>query len=175
MIKSISAFPGKNSGVRGVLSIPGRFFGNAACRALICLVLLCLLAFLDYRRSGLTRTTFVFYSTENGGELVEERMLPLPRDREEKLRFYTAEALLGPALQDAMPLFPRDTRLESILFRDGVVYLDLSEAAAFPVEGGESFKSLSALYGGIRRNFGFVKDVRFFIAGNEAFPGRFLY
>ena len=63
----------------------------------------------------------------------------------------------------------------SLLFRDGVVYLDLSEAAALPVEGGNSFQSLSALRGGIMRNFGFVKDVRLFIAGNEAFPGRFLY
>jgi hypothetical protein len=165
--------PGKISGARGVLALPGRFFGNSACRALICLVLLCLLAFLDYRRSEFTRTTFVFYDIETGNELVEERMLPLPGNREEKLRFYAAEALLGPALQNALPLFPRDTRLESILFRDGVVYLDLSETAALPVEDGDSFRSLSSLYRGIRRNFGFVKDVRFFIAGNEAFPGRF--
>ncbi|MDR2785363.1 MAG: GerMN domain-containing protein [Treponema sp.] len=173
MIKPTSVFSGKNSGVRGILTLPGRLFGNAAFRAFVCLGLLCLFVFFDYRHAGLTRATFVFYSTESGGELVEERMLPLPQDREEKLKFYVAEALLGPALQDALPLFPRDTRLESLLFRDRVVYLNLSEAAALPVEGGDSFQSLSALYRGIRRNFNFVMDVRFFIAGNEAFPGKF--
>jgi hypothetical protein len=173
MSKPVRAFSGKSSGIRGILGSAGRFFGNAACLALLCLGLLCLLALFDYRRSGLTRTTFVFYSIETGGELIEERMLPLPRDREEKLRFYAAEALLGPALRDALPLFPRDTRIESCLFRDGVVYLDLSGTAALPVEGGDSFRSLSALRGGILRNFAFVKDVRLFIAGNEAFPGKF--
>jgi hypothetical protein len=168
-----SVFFGKGSGVRGILGIPGRFFANAACRALLCLVLLCLLAFFDYRRPGLTRTTFVFYDIESGNERVEERMLPLPQNPEGKLEFYVAEALLGPALQGARPLFPRDTRFESLLLRDGVVYVNLSEAAALPVEGGDSFRSLSALRGGILRNFGFVKDVRVFIAGNEAFPGKF--
>jgi hypothetical protein len=166
------AFAGKIPGGRGIPAPVGRFFGNPACRALICLGLLCLLAFLDHRHSAFTRTTFIFYDIETGNELVEERMLPLSGNREEKLAFYAAEALLGPALQNALPLFPRDTRLESLLFRDGVVYLDLSETAALPVEGGGSFQSLSALYRGIRRNFAFVKDVRFFIAGNEAFPGR---
>ncbi|MDR2053212.1 MAG: GerMN domain-containing protein [Treponema sp.] len=177
MSKPTSAFPGKSSGARGIPGIPYRFFrffANPVCRVLVCLVLLCLFAFFDYRRAGLTRTTFVFYDIENGNELVEERMLPLPRDREEKIRFYASEALLGPALQNALPLFPRDTRLESILFREGVVYLDLSESAALPVEGGDSFQSLFTLYRGIRRNFNFVEDVRFFIAGNEAFPGKFL-
>jgi hypothetical protein len=173
MSKPTRAFSGDIFGVRGILGVFGRFFGNTACRALLCLGLLCLFALFDYRRSGLTRTTFVFYSTETGSELVEERMLPLPRDREEKIRFYAAEALLGSAMRDALPLFPRDTRLESLLFRDGVVYLDLSGIAALPVEGGDSFRSLSALRGGIRRNFGFVKDVRLFIAGHEAFPEKF--
>jgi hypothetical protein len=173
MSKLTRAFSGKSSGIRGILGILGRFFGSTACRALICLGILCFLALRDYRRAGLTRTTFVFYSIETGGELVEERMLPLPQNREEKIEFYAAEALLGPILRDALPLFPRDTRLESFLFRAGVVYLDLAGAAALPVEGGDSFRSLSALRGGIRRNFAFVKDVRLFIAGNEAFPGKF--
>jgi hypothetical protein len=173
MSKPLRHFFGESSGVRGMPGIFGRFFGNAAYRVLLCLSFLCLLTLHDYRRSGLTRTTLVFYSIETGGELVEERMLPLPRDREAQLRFYVAEALLGPIGRDALPLFPRDTRLESLLFRGRVVYVDLSGAAALPVEGGDSFRSLSVLRGGIRRNFSFVKDVRLFIAGNEAFPEKF--
>ncbi|MDR1410568.1 MAG: GerMN domain-containing protein [Spirochaetaceae bacterium] len=160
-------------GIRRILGIPARFFGSAVCRRILYLVLLGLLAFLDYRGRGLARATYVFYDIESGNELVEERLLPLPPDREGKLRFYTAEALLGPVSPNAQPLFPRGTRLESLLFRDMTVYLDLSETAALPVDGEGSFRSLSALGKGIMRNFSFVKDVRFFIAGREAFPEKF--
>jgi hypothetical protein len=173
----MSAFSGeaarKASGIRRALGVPARFFGSVVCRRFFYLVLLGLLAFFDYRARGVTRVTYVFFDIESGKELVEERLLPLPEDREEKLRFYTAEALLGPVSQSALPLFPRGTRLESLLFRGGTVYLDLSETAALPVEGQGSFRGFSALRKGILRNFGFVKDIRLFAAGVEAFPEKF--
>jgi hypothetical protein len=165
-------FTGKKPDAPGIPGI-GFFFGNAARRGFLCLFLLALLAFLDYRTRETRRVTFVFYDIENGSEQVEERMLPLPPDRERILEFYTEEALLGPISRGLRPLFPRDTRLESLLLRNGVVYLNLSENAAFPVEGGGTFQSLSALRGGLLRNFGFVKDIRLFIAGNEVFPAKF--
>jgi hypothetical protein len=128
---------------------------------------------------------------DEGKEAVEERMLAYgalgagPRSPEEKIARYVEEALLGPASQDSYPLFPRETRLQSLLYRDGVVYLDLSESAALALEPGisaglqrtEGFllyrdiaRNLITLKEGIMRNFGFVKAVRFFITGNEAFP-----
>jgi hypothetical protein len=163
-----------NTVLRKILNGFGRFFGNASCRGVLYLIALCLFVLADYRQAGLTRMTFVFYTIDNENEVVEERMLPLPRDQEEKIGFYVEEALLGPASQNTLSLFPRDTRLESLLFRNGVVYLDLSETAALPVEGGgDCFRSLSILNNGIRRNFNFVKEVRLFIAGNEAFPEKF--
>jgi len=159
---------------RKTLNALGRFFGRAAYRRLLYLILLCLFVLGDYLSMGLSRMTFIFYTIDMGNELVEERMLPLPLDQEKKIGFYVGEALLGPASQDALALFPRDTQLESLLFRNGVVYLDLSETAALPVEdGGDCFRSLSALNRGIRRNFSFVKEVRLFIAGNEVFPKKF--
>jgi hypothetical protein len=55
-----------------------------------------------------------------------------------------------------------------------VVYADFSEDAALPPpEGGEVFKNLQTLYTGIRRNFSFVRDVRFFIAGRAAYLEEF--
>jgi hypothetical protein len=89
------------------------------------------------------------------------------------------EALLGPISANSLPLFPRETRLLSLLYRDGVVYVDLSEDAVLaPMEGaflsgGEVFTSMETLYQGIKRNFSFVKDVRFFIAGKAAYAGKF--
>jgi hypothetical protein len=162
-----------NAFFRLIAGALGRFFGSPVCRALLYLALLCLFTFLDYRAAALTRLTFVFYGIEGGGGLVEERMLPLSGDQEKKLGFYVKEALLGPASQEALPLFPRDTRLESLLFRDGVVYLDLSETAILPVEGEGCFRNLSALRAGIMRNFGFVKDIRLFVVGSEVFPDQF--
>jgi hypothetical protein len=68
------------------------------------------------------------------------------------------------------PLFPRETRLQSLLYRDGVVYANFSESAALPpLEGGDVFRNLVSLYEGIMRNFSFVKDVRFFIVGKAAY------
>ncbi|MDR2101991.1 MAG: GerMN domain-containing protein [Treponema sp.] len=118
--------------------------------------------------SGLVRRTFVFYSSIDGTTTVEERMLPHSPSREIDIRRYVEEALLGPVSPDSASLFPQETRLRSLLYRDGVVYADLSEAAVLPSpEGGDVFRNLYTLEAGIRRNFSFVRDIKLFIAGHE--------
>jgi hypothetical protein len=60
------------------------------------------------------------------------------------------------------------------MYRESVVYADLSESAALPLEGSwDIFRSLLTLNEGIRRNFPFVLDVRLFIGGNEVFFNEF--
>ena len=148
-------------------------------------------ALIEFLVLGLARKTFVFYAIDSGKASVEERMLKVSKGnqasggshasstREVQITRYVEEALLGPISTNSMPLFPRETRLLSLLYRDGVVYVDLSEDAALPplesasLSGGEVFTSLETLYHGIKRNFSFVKDVRFFIAGKAAFAGKF--
>ncbi|MDR2494729.1 MAG: GerMN domain-containing protein [Spirochaetaceae bacterium] len=104
-------------------------------------------------------------------------MLPRLSSEELSVRRYVEETLLGPASPRTAPLFPRETRLRSLLYRDGVVYADLSERAALPPledrppREGEVFRSLRALDRGIRRNFPQVKDVRLFINGHPAAGG----
>jgi hypothetical protein len=116
----------------------------------------------------------VFYAIDNGFVTVEDRMLKRSPSRERNIRRYVEEALLGAVSPDSAPLFPRETRLESLLYRDGVVYVDLSAAAALPpLEGGEVFRNMRTLYAGIRRNFFFVKDVRLFIEGKIAYEEDF--
>jgi hypothetical protein len=101
-------------------------------------------------------------------------MVATTGSREDNIRRYVEEALLGPVALDSAPLFPRGTRLSSLLYRDGVVYADLSEPAALGVaEGPGVFAALEALRGGLKRNFSYVKDVRLFIAGQEAYPEKF--
>jgi hypothetical protein len=159
-----------------------RVFGNAAVkffrkktrRRFLCLCVLLIVAFADFLLLGLARRTFVFYSIDNHNPVVEDRMVARTGSRENDIRRYVEEALLGPISLNSAPLFPRGTRLASLLYRDGVVYADLSEIAALPLpEGPGVFAALNALYGGVKRNFSYVKDVRLFIAGHEAYPEKF--
>jgi hypothetical protein len=146
---------------------------------------------------GLARRTFVFYTIDSRVASVEERFLKRSLSREINIARYVEEALLGPVSPNSLPLFPRETRLLSLLYRDGVVFVNLSEDAALPtalatpeslltgtllagsplsgasLEDGEVFVSLETLYSGIKRNFSFVRDLRFFIAGKAAYAGKF--
>jgi spore germination protein GerM len=135
-------------------------------------VLISIIALTNYLVLGLVRRTFVFYSTLEDTIIVEERMQRRSDSPETDMRRYTEEVLLGPVSQNAALLFPRETVLESLIFRDGVVYADFSETEAlFDNMIGEKgvFLVFLTLNQGIRRNFSSVKDVKFFIGGKEIF------
>ena len=139
-------------------------------RRLLYLVVIFLIALGEFLYSGLARRTFVFYTNKEGNTVVEDRLLRRSSDRETEIRRYVDEVLLGPVSPELAPLFPRETRLYSFMYREGVVYADLSESAALPPpEGGSVFRSLQTLKEGVYRNFSDIKDVRLFIGGNEVF------
>jgi hypothetical protein len=150
-----------------------RFFPGKHYRRFFYLFILCVPVLTEFSSSALVRRTFVFYDLDTGEAMVEERMLPRTSSAETAIRRYVEEALLGPVSPEAAPLFSRETGLRSLLYRDGVVYADLSLSAALPNSEGGIFRNLYELNAGIRRNFGFVKDVRLFIEGSEAFFERF--
>jgi hypothetical protein len=144
------------------------FFKKKYRRRLVYLILLAAFAVVDFLVLGLVRRTFVFYSGIGGATAVEDRMLKRAPARELDIIRYVEEALLGPVSPDSAPLFSPETRLRSLLYRDGVVYADFSEPAALPPpEGGDVFRNLHTLDTGIRRNFSYIKEVKFFIAGHE--------
>ncbi|MDR1618907.1 MAG: GerMN domain-containing protein [Treponema sp.] len=160
--------------VKGFLRAVFRFFGSRSPRYLFFLTLISLFALTEFVHLGLVRRTFVFYTIDDGFVTVEDRMLKRSPSREQDIRRYVEEALLGAVSPDLAPLFPRETRLESLLYRDGVVYADLSAAAALPpLEGGDVFRNMRTLRDGIRRNFSFVKDVRLFVEGKAAYYNDF--
>jgi hypothetical protein len=160
--------------IKDFLKRIAEFFAVKQKRRLFFLCLLGVFALSEFLILGLVRRTFVFYSIDKGMPVVEDRMLLRADSKEADIRRYAEEVLLGPVSLDSAPLFPKETRLRSLLYRDGVVYVDLSESAALPpVEGGEAFNGFYTLNTGIRRNFSYVRDVRFFIAGNEAFFEKF--
>jgi hypothetical protein len=168
----------------------GRFFRAKSRRRLLSLVLLGLFALGDFHFLGHVRRTFVFYSAADRSIIVEDRMLRRAESREGDMIRYVEEFLLGPVSPDLVPLFPRESRLESLLYRDDTAYVDLSESAVFPtpdqsaggdIPGGSSpggassgvFGSFETLYRGIRRNFPFIRELRLFVNGSIAFEGRF--
>ncbi|MDR2417921.1 MAG: GerMN domain-containing protein [Treponema sp.] len=144
-----------------------------AVRAIVCVALLFFLgvyAFVDFRLSRRERRTFVFYTLYEGTAEVEDRMFLREPSEESNIRRFVEEILLGPVSPDLVPLFPRETQLRSLLYRDGVVYADLSESAVLvSLNGGNVFQSLGTLDTGIRRNFPFVRNVKLFIEGNQVF------
>jgi len=143
-------------------------------RRLLFIGILCLIAIINFFSLGLARRTFIFYTIDGGIIAVEDRMLKHSRTRENDIIRYTEETLLGPVSPDLLPLFPRETKLKSLMYRDKVVYIDFSESAALiPLETGKGgpgiLDNFSTLYDGIIRNFSYINDVRFFIEGNAVF------
>jgi hypothetical protein len=136
---------------------------------LLIIALLCLITIADYAAMGLARRTLLFYMPDTGQELVEERMIAYTGSQETDIIRYVEEVILGPVSLEAEPLLDRGSRLEALLLREDVVYLDLSEEAAIPPPTGRLRDNLITLSEGIRRNFPFVKDICIFVAGNEVF------
>jgi hypothetical protein len=160
--------------IKDVLGKVGGFLGEKPKRRLLYLSLLGILVLTEFLILGLVRRTFVFYSMDNGKPVVEDRMLAKTGSPEDDITRYVEETLLGPVSLDSAPLFSKGTRLESLLYRDGIVYANFSESAAIPaLVGKDVFASLYTLYRGIKRNFSYVKDVRLFIDGHEAFFEKF--
>ena len=138
-------------------------------RRLVWLGMLGLFALIEFRSLGLVRRTFVFYSDIGKQVEVEDRMLRRAESPETDIRRYVEEALLGPVSPHLAPLFSRETRLHSLLYRGGVIYANLSETAVLPPEGGDAFQNLLTLKEGILRNFSFVQKVKIFVEGREVF------
>jgi len=174
-----------NDKIKAVLVIFSRFCRSKKRLLLIALAALAVTALIEFFVLGLARRTFVFYTIDSRIASVEERYLKRSSSREVNITRYVEEALLGPVSPNSLPLFPPETRLLSLLYRDGVVYVNLSEEAALPgtvldapfqgapFQGGDVFTSMETIHSGIKRNFSFVKGLRFFIAGKAAYAGQF--
>ena len=144
-------------------------------RRLAYLVIITLFAFIEMGRSGLARRTFEFYTYDNSRSVVEDRMLHKTSSKENDIKNYVEELILGPVSLDFAPILTKGTQLRSFMVRDNTVFADFSKEAALPVYGGRPlFDGFLTLNQGIRRNFSYVSDVKLFVNGNEVFFGEFL-
>jgi hypothetical protein len=141
---------------------------------LLPLVVLGALVVTEHLIQNRVRRTLVFYTIAEDMPVVENHLLPKEQSHELDLKRYVEEVLLGPARAGAAALFPQDTRLRMLLYRAGVVYVDLSQEAELPASGGvDTRRAFETLNEGIRRNFPFIEAVLFFIEGQEAYHDTF--
>jgi len=151
------------------------FLGSPVKRCLLLISILLIVALVDFFSLGLARRTLVFYTIKDGVIAVEDRMVKHSQSREDDIIRYVQEALSGPVSPELLPIVTRGTKLKTLLYREGVVYIDLtSEAAMPPIEGGRTLDNFRTFHDGIIRNFSYVKDVRFFIEGTAIFADNFL-
>jgi hypothetical protein len=133
-------------------------------------VILSIIALSDYFFSGVIRRTIVFYSLDNGLESVEERFVARTGSAEGDIRAFTEEIILGPAEWETAPLVDRTTSLNSLFLRSGTVFISLSGEAALPQQDftkGGLLENLRSMERDIKRNFMSVRNVRFFIGGQD--------
>jgi len=163
-----------NANISTIIRNSTEFLASRVKRRVLMIAVLAVIALAEFLIMGLARRTFVFYTISDGEIVVEDRMLKRSPSREVDIIRYVEESLLGPVNPDLLPIFPRETRLISLLYRDGVVFADFSANAALPPEeGGKTLDNFKTLYAGILRNFSYVKDVRFFIDGSAAYSREF--
>ena len=153
----------------------GSFFYHKHVILLCSLALLGIIALADFLVIGNKRHTMVFYTIKDGTPVIEDRMIPAAKTKEESLTRYADEVLLGPVDLDTAPLFPEGTRLESLFYRNRDVYINLSETAALaPIDGIQDVKmNLFTFVSGIKRNFAYIDNIVLFIHGNEVFFEKF--
>ena len=80
------------------------------------------------------RYVFMFQSAATGKICMESRYLPR-RPVQGKVNCYVDELLLGPLTAEYCPLFTRGTRAQSCFVRDGILYVDLSDALISESDG----------------------------------------
>ena len=105
-----------------------------------------------------------FGTIQLGGE---ERYLPKRATLEENIELFLKELVLGPIEHGHLRLFPPEVRIESVLSRDRILYVNLSEDALFK-EGSVPLnvdEMVQAAGNNVLFNFRNLKEVYIFVDG----------
>ena len=116
-----------------------------------------------------TERTFFFPEHNNSKTVGESRRIPRFINREKNVDIFTRELLLGPLNMKLDSLFSSGTKLEKMLYRNKIIYLDLDIKALFPdkkaIHGFDT--GIRLLKKNIKFNFPYVKKVVVTISGEE--------
>ncbi len=104
-------------------------------KALTLLVALFLFSSTVWIASGPKYETLLYFASPSGHSLRgETRVLPLGSGIENNAALLASELVLGPRTASLRPLFAAGTRVESVLYRAGTIYIDLSPEASLSLD-----------------------------------------
>ena len=136
---------------------------------LLVIFLISLLLYIEFNIHK-TNRIFFFPDHQSGNTIGEIRKIPgIPFKKEENMDIFIKELLLGPINMKLDPLFTTGTKLEKILYRDKIVYIDLNFMALFPDKRAvHGFRdSILLIEKNIKFNFPYVKRVIVTILGQK--------
>jgi hypothetical protein len=110
----------------------------------------------------------LFFPEGTGGQLVgERRFLPPRRGLTANVELYVKELILGPADPLMARVVPRDVTLQSVLSRQGEVYVSLSkEIVDLSPDAALSFdQAMQTIANGVLYNFPHVKRLYLLVEG----------
>jgi hypothetical protein len=110
----------------------------------------------------------LFFPEQNTGKLVgERRFLPPRKGLTSQIELYVQELILGPSEPFLTRIVPREVHLQSVIARDGEVYVSLSrEIIQTRPDASLSFdQSLQAIANGVLFNFPSVRDLYLLVEG----------
>ena len=115
------------------------------------------------------RMVFIFQSLDDNKTHFEIRYLPKVA-KEQRVKQYIDDLLLGPINDRYRPLFAIGTKINSCFIRDKILYIDLSGEAV--LQNGISSDTKTAvelLKLNITKNFSGIDDVILFMMGQEVY------
>ena len=143
-----------------------RVFQIAVVLALAALVAV---AVFCYKKQNVyTERTLFFVEPVSKAVVLEHRLIAEKHDLVLNAELLIKDELLGPSLLVRDSVFPAGTRLNHVLFRDDILYADLSIEAMFPsAHSGLNFRdSIKILEKTISFNFPQVKNIVVTIDGS---------
>ena len=139
---------------------------------LLILLVVVIISSIAYITSNIHKTERIFFFPDHrsGKTVGESRKVPrIPFNKEENIDIFLQELLLGPINMNLDPLFPVGTKLEKILFRGKIVYIDLNFMALLPDKWAvhDFENSILLIKKNIKFNFPYVKKIVIAILGQE--------
>ena len=143
------------------LSVPVNF-----CLALLGLVFV--ISFVSWAVGSAFEEAVLFFPDAKGQPRGELREIPHSRGVEARADLIASEILLGPKSLSLYPAFPQGVRLETVMYRRGRLYVDISPEAA--LEDPNSLKyGIAALERSLKTALPGMKRLSLTIGGQEPY------
>ena len=126
-----------------------------------------------YLNHGWVERVLFFPGYTDTGAPGETRRLPRRDTREEELEYFLEEMILGPTSIENIPIVPEGSELQSVMFRDQILYIDLSEDVLFQTSGRPLplERRIALIRRSVMFNYPWVKGMIITINGEIPFEG----